>query len=145
MIARGLDRAHVAVRLDLDAHAFRRDALHERRHRVLHPRGILMRHQPRRNFRDRERRDDRFLAGTLIAAVHPVDLERRPEPHPLEREPRALPGELGDAELVRELRRIERERGDLGALMRRELAHVVVEPGDDDAPVCVFERGENLR
>ena len=144
MIARGLDRAHVTVRFDLDAHAGRRDALQVLGDGALDVRGILRRHEARRKLGARERRYDRLAAGTLIAAVHAVDFERRPAPHAFERRETGLAREFRYAEQLRFVRFVVRQLRVVRAFRRREFAHAVVETGDGDAAGTILQRREHL-
>ena len=103
---------------------------------------VLIRHQPAGDLGVRLARDHGLLSRTLVAAPQAVDFERGPRPLPLERR---VPG-LAERRRRPDLRQVGRlvvgQRGDRRALAGRQLADLVVEPGDGHAAVGLVQRGD---
>ncbi len=128
----------------LDAHAFRRQALHVLDEAAADVLGLLVGDEPHRHLGAAPGRQHGLGAAALVAAEDAVDVERRPHRGALERREVALAVEGSNAEVAAVGLLVEGQRGDLAALPLLQRAHGVIEAGDGDAARRrVFERGED--
>ncbi len=102
---------------------------------------LLVGHEAHRNLRVGLRRKHRLGALAGVAAPDAVHVERGAGREAFERRVVALGPHVVDADGVPPGRLVERKGGVGLALGRRQVAHVLVKPGDGDAVVVVVQAG----
>ena len=112
---------------------------------VVHREGVAVERLVVRHEHPAVAAGDRLAAVARESAPDAVHVERRPSATPLDGAVTTLALRCACADGGKVGALVEWERGKGGSICRRELNHIVVEPGHRDATLLVVERGDHRR